>query len=125
MTNGSQFMPFNSSRLPPGGHKWSKVKEILIPQHSKARTAKHKPNSSHNALELANLDSLPQRSASILNGNYGAQTHMHAQHLDCSNEMQKTKTEEGGVLQKYGKKMRFSEGKNVEEMKKTKKKREI
>lgn len=92
--------PFIPLSFPPWGQKWSKVKAILIPQHRKPRTTKHKPNSSHNALELANLDSLPQRSASILNGNYGTQTHMHTQHLDCSNEMQKTKRREGGVLGK-------------------------
>ncbi|MEQ2221386.1 hypothetical protein ILYODFUR_015409, partial [Ilyodon furcidens] len=49
------------------GQRWSKVKEILIPLLNEPRAAKHKPNSSLNALELANLDSLPQRSASILN----------------------------------------------------------
>lgn len=97
--------PFMAPRFHPWGQKWSKVKEILIPLHSKPRAAKHKPNSSHNALELANLDPLPQRSASILNGNYCAQTHMHTQHLDRSNEMQKTKRGEGGALGKSEKKL--------------------
>lgn len=113
--------PFMAPRFHPWGQKWSKVKEIPIPLHSKPRAAKHKPNSSHNALELANLDSLPQRSASILNGNYCAQTHMHTQHLDRSNEMQKTKGGEGGALGKSEKKMRCSV-KKMERMKQTRKK---
>lgn len=74
-------MPFYPSLPPPWGQKRSKVKEILIPQHSTPRAPKHKPNSSHNASVLANLDSLPQRSASILNGNYytHTRTHIHSQ----------------------------------------------
>ncbi|MEQ2299411.1 hypothetical protein AMECASPLE_014870 [Ameca splendens] len=105
----------------PWGQRWSKVKEILIPLLNEPRAAKHKPNSSHNALELANLDSLPQRSASILNGNYCTQTHMHTQHLDRSNEMQKTKRRKGGIVGKSENKMTCSK-KKIERMKQTRKK---
>lgn len=96
---------------PPWGEQRSKVKEILIPLQSTPRAPKHKPNSSHHAWALANLCSLPQRSTSILNGNYYTLTHIHAQCMVCTDEMQKTKRRKGGVQGETEKKMRCSEKK--------------
>lgn len=104
-------MPFYPPSFLPWGEQRSKVKEILIPQQSTPRAPKHKPNSSHHALVLANLDSLPQRSTSILNGNYYTLTHIHTQHMVGADEMQKTKRRKGGVLGETEKKMRCSEEK--------------
>ena len=67
---------------------------------------------------MANLDSLPQRSASILNGNYYTHTHtlagVHTHYLDCTDEMQKTKRRKGGVQGEAEKKMRCSKKKMEE-----------
>lgn len=115
-------MPFSPSLLPPGDKGGQKSRKFLIPQQSTPRAPKHKPNSSHNASLLANLGFLPQRSASILNGNYYSYTHtqthiligVHTHYLGCTDEMQKTKRRKGGVQGDAQKKMRCSEKKMEE-----------
>lgn len=100
-------LPFYPSQLPLRDKGGQKSRKFLIPLHSTPRAPKYKPNRSHNASLLANFGFLPQRSASILNGNYYSltlththkRTHKHMRthaslythYLDCTNEMQKTK----------------------------------
>lgn len=69
----------------------SQGKPYSSAQHTK--DTKHKPNSFHDASALANLDSLPQRAASILNGN--DYTHWLAYIHTSSHEQMKCKRQRG------------------------------
>lgn len=62
---------------PPRDKGGQKSRKFLIPLHSTPRAPKYKPNRSHNASLLANFGFLPQRSATILNGNYYSLSHTH------------------------------------------------
>lgn len=109
--------PSASPRLPPGDKGGQKSRKFLIPPRSTPRAPKHKPNSSHNASLLANLGSLPQRSASILNGNYYPHTHAHTHmqaciHNTCTVQIKcKRQRAGGGVQGAAQKKMRCSKKK--------------
>jgi len=117
--SNSALLPLSASPL---GTKMVKSQGNSDSSASKARAPKHKPNNSHNASVLANLESPPpQRSASILNGNYCTHTYKHTQHLDFKNEMQKTKRRNGGVLEKVEQKMRYTEERKLRKCNKERK----
>jgi len=69
--------------LPPGDKGGQKSRKFWFLSTAHQGHLNTNQTSSHNASLLANLGSLPRRSASILNGNYHTHTHTHTHSQGC------------------------------------------